>query len=486
MLRTFLFTVIIALLIAGCQKLPPQENPSLNVKFQDLHGKPIVDLYAGLEIKMVSDEFKKFAQQQIDLKKEGVVIFDQIIAPIDSVGSDFIITRVPQMNYIQPLILTITLRVSIQVFPIRNVFLPYRPTVRGRILTGFSGGASDGTFHMPAEMTLDASGNIYVIDQRDVNDIVLKVTPMGEVSTFAGAAAEFGRLVGIGINNTTNKMYLSDATAQRVLELNMASPITVTILAGSGVEGNVDGTGTAASFHFGNDRVDDFVSSEVGQGLALDAAGNVYVGELTDARLGSQLRRITPAGVVTTVPGSRFEAITSENESAMPAGLVVSPANDIWYVGGSSGFIQGVTRINSDGTSSRPAGRDSFEGLDDGTGTGAQFSFPKAIATNGTNFYVADGTNGALRRVTASGVVITLAGVGHFNTNRFRGGGFLPPIEGSWLFPNPIFVVAGDFYEMAASSIRMDQAGGVAVANSGRTIYVSDYGYRCIWVITIG
>ena len=186
------------------------------------------------------------------------------------------------------------------------------------------------------------------------------------------------------------------------------------------------------------------------------------------------------------MPGSTIFATTSELESARPSGLVISPANDIWYVTGTSGFFQGVVRVNTDGTSSRPAGRRSNEGLNDGTGSTAQFSYPKAIATNGTNFYVADGTNGALRRVSAAGEVITLAGVGHFNTNRFSGGAYRPPIEGSWRMPNPcLIVLSDDFYEIAAASIRMDQVGGVAVTDGGRLIYLSDYGYQCIWKITI-
>ena len=485
MTRQLMVLVFIGLLLAGCEKLPSPETPSLNVRFEDLHGKPILDLYGGLQVKLVSDEFKKFTQQQIDLKKEGVLMFDKIIAPIDSVGADFIITRVPLMYYIDPLLLPITIRIGNQSIPLCNSCLPYRPTVRGEILTGFVEGAPDGTFLMPAEMAIDGFRNIYVIDQRGIHNLVLKVTPTGEVSTFAGAADEFGRLVGIGINATTNKMYLSDATAQRIFELNISSPSTITTLAGSGVAGNVDGTGTAASFHFGNNRVDNTSTSEDGQGLALDAAGNIYVGEQVDGlSRGSQIRKITPAGVVTSVPGSRYWAASAAGDASMPAGLVLSPSNEIWYAGGASTMFQGVTRVNTDGSSLRVAGQVSMEGMSDGTGVGAQFTTPKAIATNGTYFFVADGMNGALRRVSTAGQVITLAGVGERGTSSRNGGG-IPPLEGFWLMPNPFLVIPRDYYQRAAAVIRMDQVGGIVVTNSGRLIYIADYGYKCIWKITI-
>jgi hypothetical protein len=216
----------------------------------------------------------------------------------------------------------------------------------------------------------------------------------------------------------------------------------------------------------------------------MDASGNIYVGENTTSSLGSQVRRITPAGVVTTVPGTHIFSTTSEDESAMPSGIALSPANQIFTTSGSSGFYQGINMFTTAGVFSRFAGRESFEGLNDGVGGVAQFSYPKAIRYSNTFLFVADGTNGALRRVNASGKVITLAGVGHFSTSTFSGGGTLAPLEGSYLMEGILVLPDPNYYEIAARAIRMDQAGGVAVVNSG-LIYVADYGYHCIWKITV-
>ena len=226
-----LFTVVVASLIAGCEKIPPPEQESLSVKFYDLQGKPLLDVYGNLPIKMVSKQFVRFKEQGIDIKKEGIVVFDKIKMPIDEVGDDFIITRVPYMDYIEPLILGIMLNVRNQVIPLCTVCRPYRPTVRGEILAGFTDGAPDGSFYQPSEMALDAAGNLYVINQlgslfRVLHDEVLKVTPAGIVSTFAGAGGEFGYLTGIGINPSTNKMYLVDVSANRVIELDMSVVIS--------------------------------------------------------------------------------------------------------------------------------------------------------------------------------------------------------------------------------------------------------------------
>ncbi|MDP5958062.1 MAG: hypothetical protein QGF82_04865, partial [Candidatus Marinimicrobia bacterium] len=116
----------------------------------------------------------------------------------------------------------------------------------------------------------------------------------------------------------------------------------VTTLAGSGSQGSADGTGTASSFNYPS-------------GVAVDGSGNVYVGDWSN----HLIRKITSAGVVTTLAGS-----------------------------GSQGSA-------------------------DGTGTAASFYHPSGVAVDGSgNVYVGDTYNHLVRKITSAGVVTTLAGSG--------------------------------------------------------------------------
>jgi len=477
--------MLFVLFTAACVKFPPEGPKDIKTTITDLKGIPVKESGSNVPLKLSAPEFIELNKQGL-LEKDGMISFDNIMVQIKEAKDDYIITAVPIMDYIDVRSLNISLYIrQTLVARLCIACILYQPTVRGEIFAGFTGGVTDGTFLKPAEMIHDAAGNIYVIDQRISNhDLILKISPAGVTTSFSGTGDVFGRLVGIGIDESRGVLYVSDATSQQVKSVNLVTPSTIVVLAGSGVAGNTDGTGAAASFRFGTQAVDNFGSSETGQGLTVDASGNIYVGENQTGSLASQVRRITPAGVVTTVPGTHIVATMSETESAMPSGITLNSANEIFTTSGSSGFFQGINKFTTAGVFSRFAGKVSFEGLNDGTGAVAQFSYPKAIRTYNDYFYVADGTNGALRRVSPVGKVITLAGVGHFNTNRFNGSGPLAPLQGSYLMEGLLAIPNPDYYETAASAIRMDQAGGVT-AVSGGLIYVSDYGYQCVWKITV-
>lgn len=216
-------------------------------------------------------------------------------------------------------------------------------------------GTNDGTrtdarFNGPMGIAADSSGNVYVADSG--NRTIRKVTPDGVVTTLAGTA---------------------------------------------GVRGSRDGTGPAALF--ANPT-----------GVAVDGSGNVYVVDFESATL----RKITPAGVVTTLAGSAgangfVDGIGSASRFSLPIDVTVDTAGMIYVVDRNNHAIRKVTPA---GVVTTLAGSGSA-GYANGSGTVATFKFPSGLAVDGAgNVYVADTDNQVIRRVTPSGEVSTVAGSG--------------------------------------------------------------------------
>jgi DNA-binding beta-propeller fold protein YncE len=142
--------------------------------------------------------------------------------------------------------------------------------------------------------------------------------------------------------------------------------------------------------------------------VALDAAGNVYVADL----LNYKIRRITPAGVVSTFAGTggagAVDAALLSATFDSPYGITVDAAGANVYVGE---WSNARVRKISGGVVSTLAG--GTHGYQDGTGSAARFGALKGVSVDGAgSVYVADLQNNCVRKVSAGGVVITLVGQG--------------------------------------------------------------------------
>jgi DNA-binding beta-propeller fold protein YncE len=216
------------------------------------------------------------------------------------------------------------------------------------VVTTLAGsGGTVGQFNHPTAVAVDKNGNVYVADYN--NNRIRKITAAGEVSTFAG----------------------------------------------SGTAGYAEGTGTAAQFNRPYDIAVDTIS------------GNVYVADFSNNRI----RKITAAGVVTTFAGSGLAGSANGTGTAAqvhgPSGVAVDGNGNV-YVTAFSGHQ--IRKITAAGEVSTLAGSGTA-GNTDGTGIAAQFNNPVRIAVDGSgNVYVADRYNHSIRKITATGVVTTLAG----------------------------------------------------------------------------
>ncbi len=293
----------------------------------------------------------------------------------------------------------------------------------------FGAGIVDGPgtsarFDRPNGITRDAQGNLYIADQS--NYVIRKITPQGTVSTFAGVPGERGSRDGAG---PAARFFLIDdiavdsagnllvADAGNLVIRRITPDGTVSTLAGTaGASGTEDGTGSAARF-VGN-----------GMRIAVDAAGNAFV---TD---GNSVRRITPEGVVTTIAGSPYTVGVQNGPGAQARfvnlnGIAVDAAGNIYVTDGGGARNGGILsddyysssairKIATDGTVSTLAGAagptdpaSTPFGFADGTGSEARFAYPDGLTVDSDgNLYVADRGNHAIRRVTPEGVVTTVAG----------------------------------------------------------------------------
>lgn len=209
-----------------------------------------------------------------------------------------------------------------------------------------------------------------------------------------GSAARFNGIFGLALD-ASGSIYVGDALNSRVRKITVDG--VVTTYAGSGTVGKADGAAGAATFL-------------TPSGLVFDTAGNLYV---TDAG-NHNIRKISPAGVVTTLAGSGVfssrDGIGLAASFKTPSGIVIDSANNL-YVGDAEAHV--IRKITPDGNVTTFAGTTDIAGSADGTGTTASFNDPSGLAIDAAgNLYVADAQNNKIRKVTPAGVVTTVAGSG--------------------------------------------------------------------------
>jgi sugar lactone lactonase YvrE len=277
------------------------------------------------------------------------------------------------------------------------------------VLARFAGDPSgaigtSANFNQPTGIATDLAANVYVADQG--NNTILKITTDGTVTNFAGTAGVTGSADGTGPAATFNvptsiatdlagNLFVTDTANELIRKITSAG--NVTTLAGTvGTRGFSDGNGTAASF-------------TLPYGATTDRAGNLFVADSAFCTL----RRITPAGDVTTPTGmalgARHDCTGSGGQLNGPFGLGVDLDGNL-YVAHTPDQV--IIKITPAYAVSALAGTPGFSGDVDGVSTVASFNSPLGVATDSVgNVYVADTLNQTVRKITPAGMVTTLVGV---------------------------------------------------------------------------
>ena len=262
-------------------------------------------------------------------------------------------------------------------------------TLAGSGQAGWRDGVGDAAcFHSPTDVVVDADGNSYVADAR--NHRIRKITAGGVVSTLVGCGTngyEDGPLGTAKLSqpaalllDSEGALYVAEWSG-RIRKVSLAAGV-VTTLAGSGVKGCADGVGAEASFNEPN-------------GMAFDATGDMIVAD----RMNNLIRKVTvPEGVVTTLAGSgaqsHVDGVGAGASFNVPTNLVIDYAGSM-FVTDQGGMA--VRKVTPAGVVSTLAGG-SHTGFVDGVGAAAAFHHPSGVALDGAgNLLVADLHNNCIR-----------------------------------------------------------------------------------------
>ena len=297
---------------------------------------------------------------------------------------------------------SVAVTVSITSAPLVSIVSTYAGTGSQGNVNGTSTTAS---FNYPYGVAVDGSGNVFVADHN--GSLIRKITPTGVVSTLAGGggftgfgftndtgtSASFRSPYGIAVDSSGN-VFVADWGNSAIRKITPAG--VVSTFAGGASSGFTNGTGAAASFDWPT-------------GVAVDNSGNVYV---ADSR-NNAIRKITAAGVVSTLAGDGFLGVGFTNGTGTaasfntPQGVAVDNSGNVFVADSGNRVIRKITPA---GVVSTFAGSGTG-GSTNGTGMEASFWYPRGVTVDSSgNVYVADQHNHAIRKITAAGVVSTLAG----------------------------------------------------------------------------
>ena len=275
--------------------------------------------------------------------------------------------------------------------------------------SGDGGPATEARLNHPFAVAVDAGGNVYVAE-RDGHR-VRKIDSSGVITTFAGTGqrgeggdggpatqAPLPRPLGLSVDSDGNIYVASENRVRRI-----DGDGIITTFAGTGDRGSIGDGGLAVAARLADPH-----------GLAFDTTGNLYVAGWDSNRI----RRIDTVGGIATFAGTGERGFSGDGGQATlarlhhPLGVAVDPAGNV-YVGEDGG--DRVRRIDTAGivTTVTGMGTSGYDG-DGGPATRARISSAFGVAAGADgSVYVADTWNHRVRRVDATGTITTFAGRGY-------------------------------------------------------------------------
>ena len=272
-------------------------------------------------------------------------------------------------------------------------------------VTGVVTGVATGTATISCSSS-NACGTVYATFVMTV--AAAPIATIYSISTFAGTglsgfsgdggtatAAQMSYPYAVAVTSAGIK-YIADQVNNRIRKVTAAGVIST--IAGNGSVGNTGDGGAATAATFSNPT-----------GVAVDAAGNVYVADYGNNRI----RKISTTGIISNYAGSGIGLDGGAATAAdvyHPSGVAVDASGNVYIAETGNNRVRKVT---TSGIISTIAGNGvvGYSG-DGGAGTAAKLSSPVGVSTDASgNVYIADLGNHRIRKVTA-GIISTVAGTG--------------------------------------------------------------------------
>jgi uncharacterized protein (TIGR03437 family) len=246
----------------------------------------------------------------------------------------------------------------------------------------------------PRGLAFDRTGNLYVSSGDGY--LIRRITPNGTINTVAGGGtgSDGGAAVGAQLQaptgvvvDTAGNIYIADTGNERVRRVDTTGKISTIAGTGEPAYAGDNGPATAAKL-FGPRQ------------LALDRNGNLFIADAGNNRI----RKITPAGTITTVAGSGATGLAGDGGPATAAqlnvggGLAVDAAGNLYITTGSK--IRRVDATTGVISTIAGTGVQGFSG-DGGLATAAMLDAPNYLALDGSgNIYFTDLNNQRVRKLS--------------------------------------------------------------------------------------
>jgi len=242
------------------------------------------------------------------------------------------------------------------------------------------GPAANARFAFPRGVAVDHAGNLFVCDLN--NNVIRKITPAGMVSTFAGLGQTAGFADGTGSTARFNGPNGMTIDDADNLYIADASNGAIRKITPAGVVSTVAGNGTRFTFADGTGAAARFYQP---WNMAMGGDGNVYVSD------NCTILRVTPAGVVTTVVGSPGSCGSTDGvgtAARVGGGSLAAGPGGVLYFGDGTNYT--LRQISSNMTVTTIAGKAGFGDLIPGTGNYARLGNFAGMVWDGSTLQIAD------------------------------------------------------------------------------------------------